>query len=100
MAARNVKNQRWLRTIEKLPWGPFAAQQDTTTWGAPAAGYATNMSLIAYSRQANTNHSESRSFVVCGTGFAGVLIRGGEPDHWRSQCHTWLIAEDTNGLCQ
>jgi hypothetical protein len=26
-------------------------------------------------------------------GFASVIIRGGEPDHWQSQCHTCLVAE-------
>jgi hypothetical protein len=35
----------------------------------------------------------ARSLVVCGTGFASVVIRGWEPDHWQSQCHAWLIAE-------
>jgi hypothetical protein len=35
----------------------------------------------------------ARPFVVCGTGFASVVVRGKDPDHWQSQCHTWLIAE-------
>ena len=37
--------------------------------------------------------TSAQLFVECGTGFASVVNRGGEEDHWQSQCHTRSLAE-------